>query len=90
MEATRAAVAKLIAAKPASHWRALFAGEDVSCAIVAMLEEAVTDPQTVARQVLVHRLAVAGREMPAFPVPVAPGFRLTPGVGKAPKLGEDS
>jgi len=89
-EATRAAVAKLIAAKPASHWRALFAGEDVSCAIIATLEEAVADPQIVERKVLAHRLAVAGRKMAAFPVPVAPEFRAVPGVAKAPKLGEET
>ncbi|MBM3547668.1 MAG: CoA transferase [Alphaproteobacteria bacterium] len=86
--ATRDAVAKRIAAKPASHWRSLFDGEDVSCAIVATLEEAALDPQITARSVLSHRLAVAGREMPAFPIPVAPTFRQAPSVGKAPKLGE--
>ena len=87
-EATRAAVANLIAAKPASHWRSLFAGEDVSCAIVATLEDAVADPQIIERAVLAHRLEVAEREMPAFPVPVVPEFRQAPGVGKAPKLDE--
>ncbi|MSP48877.1 MAG: CoA transferase [Alphaproteobacteria bacterium] len=87
-EATRAAVARLIAAAPAARWRALFAGEDVSAAVVMSLEEAVADPQIVARGVLAHRLAVAGREMPALPVPVTPGFRQTPGTATAPKLGE--
>ena len=87
-QATRAAVAGLIAAKPASHWRALFDGEDVSCAIVATLEEAVGDPQIAARGVLAHRLAVAGKEMPALPVPVAPAFRQAPGRAAAPNLGE--
>ncbi len=87
-EATRSGVATLIAAKSASHWRVLFDGEDVSCAVAATLEEAVADPQIVARKVLAHRLNVAGREMPAFPVPVAPEFRRAPDVESAPKLGD--
>jgi alpha-methylacyl-CoA racemase len=86
-EATRAAVAELIAAKPASAWRALFDGEDVSCAIVATLEEAVSDPQIAARSVLAHRLEVAGKEMPAFPVPVASAFRGPTRTDTAPALG---
>ena len=89
-EATRSGVAKLIGAKPASHWRKLFDGEDVSCAVVATLEEAVADPQIAARAVLAHRLNVAGKEMPAFPVPVAPEFRRAPETARAPKLGEKS
>jgi alpha-methylacyl-CoA racemase len=88
-EATRRAVAALIAAQPATAWRALFAGEDVSCAVAATLEEAVADPQVAARGVLAHRLAVAGREMPALPVPVAPAFRKDPGVGEAPSFARD-
>jgi alpha-methylacyl-CoA racemase len=88
-EATRAAIARLISEKPASHWRMRFTGEDVSCAIVATLEDAAADPQIAARNVLAHRLAVAGREMPAFPVPVAPSFRGPPAAGVAPALGAD-
>lgn len=89
-QATRSAVARLIAAKPAAHWRKLFDGEDVSCAVVATLEEAIADPQVVARNALAHRLTVAGREMPAFPVPVAPEFRRAPEIARAPELGEKS
>jgi alpha-methylacyl-CoA racemase len=88
-EATRRGVAERIAAAPAATWRARFAGEDVSSAIVATLEEAVGDPQIAARGVLDHRLAIAGREIPALPVPVAPAFRRPPETAAAPALGSD-
>ena len=87
-EATRAGVARRIAAAPAGHWRRLFVGEDVSAAVVATLEEAVADPQIVARGVLAHRLTVAGREIPALPVPVAPDFRRPAETKPAPDLGK--
>jgi alpha-methylacyl-CoA racemase len=87
-EATRAGIARIVGARPATHWRSLFTGEDVSCAVVATLEEAVADPQIAARKVLAHRLALAGCEMPALPVPVVPSFRATPAPASAPKLGK--
>lgn len=86
-EATRAGVARQIAAGSADHWRRLFAGEDVSAAVVATLEEAVADPQIAARGVLAHRLAVGGRVMPALPVPVAADFRRPAEIKPAPALG---
>lgn len=61
-EATRAGVGRRIASESAEHWRPLFAGEDVSTAVVATLEEAVADPQVTARGVLAHRLAVGTRD----------------------------
>ncbi len=85
-EATRAGVERRIASEPADHWRRLFAGEDVSTAVVTTLEGAVADPQVAARGVLAHRLAVGGREMPALPVPVAAGFRRPPETDAAPGL----
>ena len=85
-EATRTGVGRLIASEPAEHWRRLFTGEDVSTAVVATLEEAVADPQIGARNVLAHRLAVGGREIPALPVPVAAGFRRPPETDAAPGL----
>lgn len=86
--ATQAGVARRIAAEPAGHWRHLFAGEDVSSAVVATLEEAVNDPQITARGVFAHRLAVGGREIPALPVPVAAGFRRPEETRPAPGLGK--
>jgi crotonobetainyl-CoA:carnitine CoA-transferase CaiB-like acyl-CoA transferase len=86
-QATRRAVAERIKAEPAATWAGRFAGEDVSCAIVATLEEAVRDPQIASRGALAHRLAVAGREIPALPVPVAPEFRRPPETAAAPPLG---
>ena len=85
--ATRVGVARRIGAEPAERWRRLFAGEDVSAAVVATLEDAVADPQIVARGVLAHRLAVGGRDVPALPIPVATDFRRPAEIKPAPALG---
>ncbi|MEP9365845.1 CaiB/BaiF CoA-transferase family protein [Xanthobacter sp. VNH20] len=82
------AVGAIIAAKSAAHWRALFAGQDVCCSIVATLEEAVNDPHFAARQVFAHRLLANGRDLPALPVPVVPAFRSATSHAPAPRLGE--
>jgi crotonobetainyl-CoA:carnitine CoA-transferase CaiB-like acyl-CoA transferase len=84
---TIAGVAGLILAGTAAHWQALFQGEDVCCAIVASLEEALEDPQVQARGLFDHVLSADGRSLPALPVPVAPAFRSDVPRGY-PRLGE--
>lgn len=85
---TRHAVADRIAAKTADEWRALFAGKDVCCCIMASIEDARRDPHFVARDVFGARLAADGKEMTAMPVPVAPQFRAQPESAGYPALGE--
>jgi len=89
-EATRAGIAARIASAPADHWRAAFAGQDVSSVVVSSLKEALNDPQITSRATLAHRLALGDREIPALPVPVSPGFRRATETAAAPKLGRES
>ncbi|HET7850933.1 MAG TPA: CaiB/BaiF CoA-transferase family protein [Pseudolabrys sp.] len=86
-QATRAAVAKLIAARTADEWKPIFAKADCCATIVLSLEEAMRDPHFVARGLFAHEVeGVSGSRIPALPVPVAPVFRDKPGAKKAPKL----
>jgi len=87
--ATIARVAEIIRGKDAAHWRKVFRGEDVCCAIVVSLQEAVQDPQFRGRGLFDWRLTAAGQTIPAVPVPVAPVFRSTEPRG-CPGLGEDN
>jgi alpha-methylacyl-CoA racemase len=85
--ATIGRVAEIIRSKPAADWEALLEGEDVCCAVVRTLEEALLDPHFRARGLFDHELRAGERSMPALPVPVAPGFRSAAPAG-SPALGE--
>lgn len=87
-QATRAEVARLIAARPASDWEPVFAKADCCATIVASLEEALGDPHFVERGLFSRQvLSRAGGHMPALPVPIAPQFRDAPDIAKpAPPL----
>jgi crotonobetainyl-CoA:carnitine CoA-transferase CaiB-like acyl-CoA transferase len=85
---TKCAVAEKISAKTADEWRALFAGKDVCCSIMASIEDAMRDAHFVARGVFAARLAADGNQMIALPVPVAPQFRAQPDSAGYPALGE--
>jgi len=88
--ATRDAVAKLIAARTADEWRPIFAAADCCTTIVVPLQQAMGDPHFVGRGLFAHKIAGAtGKTIPALPLPIAPEFRDSPGVKKAPKLGKD-
>ncbi|HYH28981.1 MAG TPA: CaiB/BaiF CoA-transferase family protein [Pseudonocardia sp.] len=84
--ATIAAVRVRIAARTAADWEAVFAGEDVCCAVVATPEEAAAahppDPA--------HRVTGPGYDVPALPVPLAAGLRPTRSALPYPGLGVDS
>src|SRR6476646_8428926 len=87
-KATCDAVAKLIVARSSEEWRPIFAAADCCTTIVTPLEEAMRDPHFVARGLFANEVATAsGKTLPALPLPIAPEFRETPGVKKAPKLG---
>jgi crotonobetainyl-CoA:carnitine CoA-transferase CaiB-like acyl-CoA transferase len=85
------AVAAIIAAETAEHWRPRLAAADCCATIVASLEEALADPHFVERGVFAHSIAgETGATMPALPLPIDPAFRDPPGsVKAAPKLGGD-
>jgi alpha-methylacyl-CoA racemase len=70
-----AAVAAIIASKPASQWERLFAGKDVCCAIVATLQEARNSPHFAERGLFERRVSFGAGELTALPVPVVPQLR---------------
>jgi alpha-methylacyl-CoA racemase len=75
-EATKAAVAAIIAGQTSEHWRPKLAAADCCATIVTSLEQAVHDPQFVDRGLFAHQLAgPSGATMPALPVPIASPFR---------------
>lgn len=86
-KATRDAVAKLIATKTSGEWAPIFAAADCCTTIVTPLEEAMRDPHFIERGLFAHKVATgSGKSLPALPLPIAPAFRGTPTIKKAPKL----
>lgn len=74
--ATRAGVARLIAAKTSDEWRPVLVKADCCATIVAPLEEAMNDPHFIERGLFAYGLAnAAGHEIAALPVPIAEQFR---------------
>lgn len=83
-----AAVQAIIERKNAEEWRALFAGQDVCCSIVADLQEAMRDPHTRARGLFDREVLAEGATIPALPIAIAPAFRSKGAIAGAPQLGE--
>src|SRR5215212_425444 len=87
-EATKRAVAAIIAGETAAHWRPKFGAADCCVTIMASLEEALHDPHFVERGLFAHTVAGrSGATMPALPVPIAGTLRAAPGVKDSPALG---
>ena len=73
---TIVAVAALIGAQDAQHWRRLFDGQDCCCSVVSSLENALDDPHFKSRGLFDHRLVNdEGEHLPALPVAIVPQFR---------------
>lgn len=88
--ATARAVAAIIAARPAAHWRAVFERADCCCTIVQDLAAALADPQFRARGTFARALAGPdGAQIAALPLPVAPVLRPDTAARPAPALGAD-
>jgi crotonobetainyl-CoA:carnitine CoA-transferase CaiB-like acyl-CoA transferase len=85
--ATRDAVANLIAARTAEEWRPIFAAADCCTTLVVPLEQAMRDPHFVKRGLFAHQVeSASGKTIPALPLPIAPEFRDEPRAKRAPKL----
>lgn len=84
-QATRVAVAELIAQRTADEWKPILAAADCCATVVTPLEEALRDPHFVERGLFAHEVGIAGRTLPALPLPIAPQFRGAPAVKNAPK-----
>jgi len=87
--ATTAAVAARIATHPVAHWRQLFENQDVCCAVIASLDEAVRDPHVAARNLFHRRVRDGSNSIPALPVPINEALRDPAEVKSAPRLGAD-
>ena len=87
-ETVRRAIAAIIAARPAGHWRTRFEGEDCCCNLVASLEEAMADPQFRERGLFAAQIEAGGHRLPALPVPLAQALRPPPDTRSVPVLGE--
>jgi crotonobetainyl-CoA:carnitine CoA-transferase CaiB-like acyl-CoA transferase len=88
--ATRDAVARIVAERRSDEWLQQFAGKDVCCNVVRTLDEAMTDPQFLARG-LFRRSVVGGDEaLPAVSVPIDEAFRSPASELRYPKLGESN
>jgi crotonobetainyl-CoA:carnitine CoA-transferase CaiB-like acyl-CoA transferase len=85
--ATRHAIAHLIAARTSEEWQPIFAKADCCVTIVVPLEQAMRDPHFVERGLFAQKIEIGlGEIMPALPLPIAPQFRDPPGAKKAPPL----
>jgi len=75
-DATRDAIATIIAGKTAEEWRPALAAADCCATIVVSLEEATRDPHFVGRGLFSAKIsAPSGATIAALPVPIAPEFR---------------
>jgi alpha-methylacyl-CoA racemase len=89
--ATRATVRKIIASKPAAHWKPIFAAADCCVTIVASLEEALADRHFVERGLFDRRVSAPdGSDMPALPVPIDPQLRVDDKSRPFPALADKS
>ena len=89
--ATRAAVARLIAARTATEWRPILAAADCCATLVASLDEAMRDPHFAARGLFAQRVIGSdGTAIIALPLPIAPCFRDGEVDKASPALGDAS
>lgn len=77
-ERVAAVVARIVAARPARHWQAVFERVDCCCSIVRSLAEALAAPQFKGRGLFDYRIEWCGDRLPALPLPIAPAFRAPP------------
>ncbi len=93
-DATREGIRSAVGAHPASHWQPrLRAARHLCCTLIPSLADAVEDPQFAERRIFASRVAIGdGGELPAVPVPLAPGLARRTAAGgpptRAPHLGE--
>lgn len=87
-QATRDAVASLIATRTASEWVSVFEEIDACVCLATDLKAAKENPHFVERGLFSHRVGDAVSNLPAAAVPVSDQFREPPGVKGFPRLGE--
>lgn len=85
-QATRQAVATLIAARDAQDWLEAFRGKDVCCSIVLTLDEALAEPHWASRETFKRPLDLADKTIPALPSIVSAALRAETVALQAPPL----
>ncbi|HEY8383555.1 MAG TPA: CoA transferase [Microvirga sp.] len=76
--ATRAALAELIEARDAAHWKRVLEPLDCCCTIVAPLADAVVDPHFKGRGLMDYTAGEGEGGLPMAALPLAPAFRSAP------------
>jgi alpha-methylacyl-CoA racemase len=71
----REILASRFLARSSDEWRALFAGRDICCNVVATLADALRNAQFHERKLFDREVVSGDRRMPALPVPVIPQLR---------------
>ena len=89
-DATARAVAAIIGAQTAEHWRGVFEGRDVCCNVVRRIDEALADSHHRGRGLFDAAVVDGAARLTAVPVPVDPAFRDAPGDKPYPRLGADN
>lgn len=89
-EATRVAIAKIIASRTADEWRPIIGMADCCTTVVVSLKDAMRDPHFIGRGLFDYRVSnESGETIPALPLPIAPRFRDGVKVKPSPKLDGD-
>lgn len=84
--ADRETVQSAISLRTAAEWQKAFEGQDVCCSIVLSVDEAVRDPQVIARNVFANTVESAGQSMPALPLPLVAAYRDPVAAKPSPEL----
>lgn len=82
------AVAERVGARTADEWRMVFSGKDLCCNIVRTVEEAIADPEFIARRLFDTQLIAGIDRITALPLPIASAFRNGGASAGYPALGE--
>jgi crotonobetainyl-CoA:carnitine CoA-transferase CaiB-like acyl-CoA transferase len=87
-DAVKRAVGQRIRSRTSDEWREIFSGKDLCCNVVRTVEEAIADPEFIARHLLDSQLVAGVERIAALPPPIAPAFRNIGGAAGYPALGE--
>jgi crotonobetainyl-CoA:carnitine CoA-transferase CaiB-like acyl-CoA transferase len=86
--AVQRAVAERVHSRTSDEWRKMFFGKDLCCNVVRTVDEAIADPEFIARHLFDSQLVAGAHHIAALPLPVAPNFRKAGSAAGYPALGE--
>jgi crotonobetainyl-CoA:carnitine CoA-transferase CaiB-like acyl-CoA transferase len=82
------AVAERIRSRTSDEWRGIFSGKDLCCNVMRTVDEAIADPEFIARHLFDAQLVAGVDRIAALPLPIAPPFRNVGSAAGYPALGE--